>query len=193
MSRTATVSRRTRETDISCTLNLDGSGEATIATGIGFLDHLFTALARHGGFDLELSCRGDLHIDDHHTAEDCSLVLGEALRIAVGDKRGIARFGHAYAPMDETLARAVVDLSGRPWPVVKLGLQRPMIGTLACENVVHVFNSLAMAAAMNLHVEVLYGENDHHKAEGSMKALALALKAAVRVVGGEVPSTKGVL
>lgn len=193
--RTATVTRTTRETAITCTLSLDGTGTATVATGIGMLDHLLTALARHGRFDLALSCDGDLHIDDHHTAEDCALVLGAALEQALGDRRGIARFGHAYAPLDEALARAVVDLSGRPWPEVHLALRREQLGTLACENIVHFFQSLAMAARMNLHLDMLRGENDHHKAEAAMKATALALRAAVARNGppDAIPSTKGVL
>src|ERR1043165_6015028 len=135
--RTAGIRRETRETSISLSLNLDGSGVSNIATGIGFLDHLLTALATHARFDLEVSCRGDLHIDDHHSAEDCGLALGMALDHALGERRGIARFGSAYAPLDEALSRAVVDLSGRPFASVELGLVRPSIGTLACENIGH--------------------------------------------------------
>ncbi len=191
--RTATFTRKTQETDVSVTLTLDGAGRIDVATGIGFLDHLLTALAKHARFDLTLRCAGDLHVDDHHTAEDCAIGLGTALDRALGDRRGIARFGSAHAPLDEALARAVVDLSGRPWPEVRLDLRREQLGGLACENVTHLFNTLAITARMALHLDVLRGENDHHKAEASAKALALALRAAVAVDGAEVPSTKGVL
>jgi imidazoleglycerol phosphate dehydratase HisB len=193
MTRRATTARKTRETDITCTLLLEGTGQADVSTGIGFLDHMLTALARHGGLDLSLTCTGDLHIDDHHTAEDCALVLGEALATALGDKRGVRRFGHAYAPLDEALARAVVDLSGRPWPAIDLGLRREMLGDLATENLTHFFQSLAIAGRLNLHLDVLKGDNDHHRAEAATKALALALRSAVAVVSTDVPSTKGVL
>ncbi|MEM7305224.1 MAG: imidazoleglycerol-phosphate dehydratase HisB [Planctomycetota bacterium] len=194
-ARTATATRETSETRIRARLALDGTGTATVDTGVGFLDHMLAQLARHGRLDLSLSCRGDLQIDDHHTAEDCALVLGEALDRALGDRAGIARFGYAYAPLDEALARAVVDLSGRPWPSVELGLRRERLGALATENVTHFLNSLAIAARMTLHVDVLRGENDHHRAEASFKAVALALRAAVRTeaCSNAIPSTKGVL
>jgi imidazoleglycerol phosphate dehydratase HisB len=186
--------RTTAETDVTLTLDLDGSGAASVDTGIGFLDHLLTALARHGRLDLELTCRGDLAVDDHHTAEDCARVLGEALDEALGERRGVARFGWAYAPLDEALARAVVDLSGRPWAEVELGLRRERLGALATENVAHVVRSLAMASRASIHLDVLRGDNDHHRAEAAFKALALALRQAVARDGGdEVPSTKGVL
>jgi imidazoleglycerol-phosphate dehydratase len=192
--RKAKLERRTNETAIAATLVLDGSGVAAVATGIGFLDHLLATLARHGRFDLDLECRGDLEVDDHHTAEDAALVLGAALDQALGDRRGIARFGYAYAPLDEALARAVVDLSGRPSAVVELGLARERIGALAGENVAHVIRSLATASRATIHVDVLRGENDHHRAEAAFKALALALRQAVARDGGAgVPSTKGVL
>ena len=148
MSRTATLERKTRETDLRLTLNVDGTGNAEVSTGIGFLDHLLVSLATHARFDLTLACTGDLEVDDHHTAEDCALALGQALAQALGERRGIARFGSAYAPLDEALARAVVDLSGRPAPVVDLGLTREAIGALATENVAHVLVSLANAARM---------------------------------------------
>ncbi|MCC6624240.1 MAG: imidazoleglycerol-phosphate dehydratase HisB [Deltaproteobacteria bacterium] len=193
-ARRAVVARKTRETDIRCELTLDGEGRAEVSTGIGFLDHLLVTLARFSRFDLSLSCQGDLHVDDHHTAEDCALALGKALDEALGERRGIERFGHAYAPLDEALARAVVDLSGRPWPEVKLGLKRETLGTIACENITHVLQSLAIAGRMALHVELLSGDNDHHRAEAAFKALALALRAAVRPDGSvQVASTKGVL
>lgn len=192
-ARTASVSRTTRETTITCTLDLDGDGTATVSTGLGFLDHMLVSLARHGGLTLTLTATGDLEVDDHHTVEDCALVLGEALETALGDKSGVVRFGHAYAPLDEALARAVVDLSGRPWPAVDLGLRREMLGGVACENIPHFFNSLAMRARITLHVDVLKGDNDHHRAEAAFKALAIALRSAVAIRGGGVPSTKGVL
>lgn len=194
MSRQAHRRRTTKETDIDLRLCLDGTGQSDIATGVGFLDHLLDALTRHARFDLHLRCTGDLHIDDHHTAEDCALTLGAAFAEAVGDKRGIGRFGSAYAPLDEALARAVVDLSGRPHAEIHLGLTRERLGALACENIGHVLWSFALAAKITLHVDVLRGVNDHHKAEAAFKALALALRQAVALDGGtEVPSTKGVL
>jgi imidazoleglycerol-phosphate dehydratase len=194
ISRSATVSRKTSETDITLTLDLDGSGKAEIATGIGFLDHMLGALTKHARFDLALTCQGDLHIDDHHTAEDCALVLGGALDEALGDRKGIGRFGSAYAPLDEALARAVIDLSGRPYAHVSLGLRGERLGDLACENIGHVLRSLATAAQATLHVDLLRGENDHHRAEAAFKATALALRQAVRRGDSDdVPSTKGVL
>jgi len=191
--RTATVERATKETRISCRLTLDGTGEVTIATGIGFLDHMLTALAFHAGWDLDLQCSGDLEVDDHHTAEDCALALGEALDAALGDRAGIVRFGSAYAPLDEALARTVVDLSGRPWPQVDLGLKREMLGGLSTENVGHVLRSFAMAARCALHVDVLRGDNDHHRAEAAFKATALALRQATAPATGGIRSTKGTL
>jgi imidazoleglycerol phosphate dehydratase HisB len=192
--REAHLSRRTTETEVTVTLRLDGTGQAEVATGIGFLDHLFTALARHAGFDLELECQGDLPVDDHHSAEDCALSLGHAIDQALGERAGIQRFGSAYAPLDEALARAVVDLSGRPWSEVALDLRGERLGQLATENVTHVIRSLAIAARAAIHVDVLRGENDHHRAEAAFKALALALGQAVTPTGAaSVPSTKGVL
>lgn len=187
------LSRSTGETEISVRVALDGEGKAEVATGLGFLDHMIAQIARHGRMDIALRCKGDLHIDDHHTTEDCGLALGGALLGLAGDRRGLRRFGHAYAPLDEALARVVVDLSGRPWPEVHLGLRREKLGDVACENLVHFLQSLAMAGRMNLHVDVLRGENDHHRVEASFKALALALRQAFTVEGGGVPSTKGVL
>lgn len=188
------LTRKTSETDIRLSLNLDGSGQAEIATGIGFLDHLFGSLTRHARFDLEIVCKGDLEVDDHHTAEDCALALGTALDETLGERRGIGRFGCAFAPLDEALARAVVDLSGRPYAAVDLGLTRESLGTLSTENVGHVIRSLAMTLKAAIHVDVLKGENDHHRAEAAFKALALALRQALATDGNsEVPSTKGVL
>lgn len=194
MTRTASLERTTRETTVSVTVDLDGSGTADVSTGLGFLDHMFTTLARHGRLDLTLRCEGDLHVDDHHTAEDCAIVLGEAIDAALCERRGIQRFGHAYAPLDEALARAVVDLSGRPWPSVALDLKREQIGQVATENLTHVINTLAIALRASVHVDVLKGENDHHKVEAAFKALALALRQALATDGTRaVPSTKGVL
>ena len=191
--RRAMIERVTSETQVTVTVDLDGTGQATVRTGIGFLDHMITALARHGRLDLTLTCTGDLEVDDHHTAEDCAIALGDTLCEALGDRAGIQRFGWAFAPLDEALARAVVDLSGRPWPQVELGLTREALGGLACENVPHFLNTLAIHLKASLHVDVLRGNNDHHRAEAAFKALALALRQALVVQGTEVPSTKGVL
>lgn len=193
-TREATIDRRTEETEITVRMNLDGTGTADISTGIGFLDHLLTAMVKHARFDLEFRCIGDLHIDDHHTAEDVGIALGMAVQQALGSRRGIRRFGYAYAPLDESLARAVVDISGRPFSDVKLGLTRESLGELSCENIPHVLTSLASAAELTLHVDVIKGENDHHRAEAAFKAVALALAAAVEASGfDDVPSTKGTL
>ena len=193
-ARNAKIERKTNETEISVTLELHGTGSSDVQTGIGFLDHLLDALARHGRFDLELRCTGDLQVDDHHTAEDCGLALGAVIREALGDRVGIERFGSAYAPLDEALARAVVDISGRPFAAIDLGLTRERLGELSCENIPHVLSSLATAAGLTLHVDVLRGDNDHHRAEAAFKAVALALRAAVRPSGfDDVPSTKGTI
>lgn len=192
-SRTATTNRQTKETNIEIELDLDGTGKTEIQTGIGFLDHMLTALAFHSKLDLKLICDGDLHIDDHHTAEDCALALGSAIDRALGPRTGIKRFGYAYAPLDEALARTVIDLSGRPWPEIHLGLEREMVGTWACENIVHFFQSLAMTLKCSLHVDVIRGTNDHHRAEAAFKSLAKALQQALTKTAGDVPSTKGVL
>lgn len=193
-ARRATVERKTTETEIRVALDLDGAGATKVDSSVGFLDHLLTTLGRHGRFDLELTCSGDLEVDDHHTAEDCALVLGSALDEALGERRGIHRFGWALAPLDEALARAVVDLSGRPFAQVELGLRRERLGELSCENVGHVVTSLATTARATIHLDVIRGDNDHHRAEAAFKALALALRQAVARDGGEaIPSTKEVL
>lgn len=193
MSRRAEMTRKTAETEIEVTLDLDGTGTGDIGTGLGFLDHMLNALARHSGIDLTLRATGDVEVDDHHTVEDCAIVLGRCLDEALGDRAGIARFGYAYAPLDESLARVVVDLSGRPWPEVAIPFSRDRIGEVATENLVHFLRSFAIEGRMALHVDLIRGDNDHHKAESVFKALALALRAAVSVGGSEVPSTKGSL
>ncbi|RME30380.1 MAG: imidazoleglycerol-phosphate dehydratase HisB [Deltaproteobacteria bacterium] len=187
------IERKTAETSIVADLVLDGRGRVSVRTGIGMLDHLLSTLSYHARFDLELECRGDLHVDDHHTAEDCALVLGRAIDGALGDRTGIARFGSAYAPLDEALCRCVVDLGGRPWAEVELGLAGPCLGGLAAQNATHFFTTLAMQSRMCLHLDVLRGANDHHRAEAASKALALALRQAASITGGGLPSTKGVL
>ena len=194
MNRTATIKRQTRETDITLTLGLDGSGQADIDTGIGFLDHMLEALSLHAGWDLDLVCRGDLKVDDHHTAEDCALALGQALDEALGERKSLTRFGWALAPLDEALCRAAVDLAARPFSEVDLGLQRDMLGGIACENLAHFMSSFATAGRFCCHLDVLKGVNDHHRTEAAFKSLALALKQALVPTGtGEAPSTKGVL
>lgn len=193
MARTFETTRTTGETRVELRLDLDGSGAAEVSTGIGFLDHMLTALARHSRFDLRLTATGDLEVDDHHTAEDCAIVLGRSLDQALGDRTGIRRFGYAYAPLDESLCRAVVDLSGRPWPEIGIGFAREKIGDLATENINHFLRSLAIEARMALHVDLIRGDNDHHKAESAFKAVAQALRQAVSADGGDVPSTKGTL
>ncbi|NBX74326.1 MAG: imidazoleglycerol-phosphate dehydratase HisB [Alphaproteobacteria bacterium] len=194
MSRTATLQRQTKETKISVTLNVDGTGNAQVATGLGFYDHMLMALAKHGRFDVALSCDGDTHIDDHHTVEDCALALGQAFDQALGDRANIRRFGSAYAPLDEALVRAVVDLSGRPFAAVNLQWRQDRLGQVATQNLVHALQSLATAARMTLHVDQVAGVNDHHIIEAAYKAVALALRHAVSAdAGAGIPSTKGVL
>jgi imidazoleglycerol-phosphate dehydratase len=193
-ARTATLERKTAETDIRASLNLDGTGTVAVNTGIGFLDHLLTSLARHAGFDLELTCRGDVEVDDHHTAEDCAIVLGQALDEALGERRGIVRFGWSLVPMDEALARAAVDFSGRGMATVELDLSRFPIGALQSENVAHFVQSFARTAGATIHLDVLKGDNNHHRAEAAFKALALAIRQAAALTGrDDVPSTKETL
>ena len=194
-AREAEVRRETKETDVRVRLALDGSGESKVSTGVAFLDHMLELFARHGLFDLEVECRGDLHIDDHHSVEDVAITLGQALSRALGDKKGIARYGSAYVPMDEALCRAVVDLSGRFYLVYNVETRRHMIGNFSVELAEHFWRSLAEAARCNLHIDCLRGRNTHHILEGTFKATARALRQAVELdprVSG-VPSTNGVL
>ena len=192
-ARIATKSRKTNETDIRVSLNLDGEGEHQIATGIPFFDHMLAQIARHGHFDLEIEAKGDLEIDGHHTVEDVGWVLGQALREALGDRRGIVRFGHAYVPLDEALTRVVIDLSGRPYLVYKAEFKSPRIGDLQTELIEEFLKALVQEGRFNLHVENLYGRNQHHIAETIFKATARALYSATRVEHAKIPSTKGVL
>lgn len=195
VERKATITRHTNETQIELSLNLDGTGAAAISTGIGFFDHMLHHVAHHGLFDLRVQAAGDLHIDAHHTIEDVAICLGRALDEALGDRKGIARMGSAYVPMDEALARVVVDLSGRPYAVIQAEFDTPMIGQMPTSLVAHVLESIAFNAKMNLHAAVLYGRDDHHKAEALFKALGRTLNAAVMFDPrrGGVPSTKGTL
>jgi imidazoleglycerol-phosphate dehydratase len=193
--RKTTVERQTAETEVRVTLNLDGSGQASLQTSVPFLDHLLNALARHGRFDLEITAKGDTEIDDHHTVEDIGIVLGQALSRALGDKRGIARFGAAHAPMDEALARAVVDISGRPFLVYEAPGVAPWVGRFDTALAEEFWRAFVNNAAITLHLDLLRGKNAHHALEALFKSTGLALHAATRIVvqGGAVPSTKEVL
>jgi len=194
-NRTAVISRTTSETDVSVALNLDGTGKGNIRTGIQFLDHMLTLFARHGLFDLDVICKGDLGVDGHHSVEDIGICLGEAFANALGDKSGITRFAHAYFPMDESLVRVVVDLSGRPFIVYQVKVSAPRAGGLDAELAEEFWRAVAMHGRINLHIELLYGKNTHHIFEAVFKAAARALSLAVRTdarIEG-VPSTKGTL
>jgi imidazoleglycerol-phosphate dehydratase len=194
-ARRATIERKTRETDIRLALGLDGAGRSRVHTGIGFLDHMLTAFATHARFDLDVRCKGDLHVDAHHSVEDVGIVLGEALRKCLGDKRGIVRFGHAYVPLDEALARCVVDLSGRPYLHYDVTFKARQLGAMSTELFEDFFWALCDHGRLNIHLEAIRGRNAHHIAETLFKALARALSMAVALdprVGG-VPSTKGSL
>ena len=194
--RTASLSRSTRETEISVRLDLDGRGDADISTGVGFFDHMLTQIARHGLIDLEVKAKGDLHIDDHHTVEDVGIALGQCFRKALGDKAGITRYADVTVPLDEALSRVVVDISGRPHLVFRTAFHVAKIGSFDTQLVEEWFRAFTMQAGLTLHVETFYGSNDHHIAESCFKALARALRLAVAVdpaQGGRVPSTKGVL
>jgi imidazoleglycerol-phosphate dehydratase len=195
-SRSAEVIRNTLETKIRVRLDLDGSGRSRLATGIGFLDHMLDQIARHGLFDLEVEAQGDLHIDGHHTVEDVGITLGQAFAKAVGDRKGVRRYGHAYVPLDEALSRVVIDLSGRPGLVLDIAFTRAMIGELETELIHEFFQGFANHAAVTLHVDNLKGENAHHQAETAFKAFGRALRMAVELdprAAGLMPSTKGVL
>jgi imidazoleglycerol-phosphate dehydratase len=194
--RCATVTRKTAETEIVLTLALDGTGRFSIDTGIGFFDHMLSHIAKHGVFDLDLRAKGDLHVDQHHTVEDCGIALGEAFAQALGDKAGIVRAGSAYMPLDEALAFAAVDLSGRPYAQLDLRLLGKELGDMPPDLLNHFLESLANSAGANMHVRSLSGVNDHHKAEACFKALARALDAACRIDPrrqGDIPSTKGIV
>ena len=195
MARRASVTRKTRETDIAVAFDLDGEGRSRIATGVGFLDHMLTAFATHGRFDLDVKCKGDLHVDDHHSVEDVGIAMGQALKQALGDKKGIVRFGHAFCPLDEALTRAVVDLSGRPWLHFGVEFKAQRVGTMPTELFEDFFWALVDHGRFNLHLDTLRGRNSHHVAETCFKSAARALSMAValdpRVKG--VPSTKGKL
>lgn len=194
--RSATIDRRTGETQISLSFSLDGTGKSDIQTGIGFLDHMLTLFAKHGQFDLVVQATGDLHVDDHHTAEDVSICLGQAIDKALGDRAGIVRTAHSYVPMDEALGFVAVDCGGRPYCVFTGEFVTPRLGTLGTDVLFHLFESMAIHGRMNIHARVEYGRNDHHKIEALYKAFARALDAATQRdqrLNGAIPSTKGVL
>lgn len=194
--RSAAIQRKTGETDIAVSIALDGTGVAKVASGVGFLDHMLTLLARHALFDIHVACTGDLYVDQHHSVEDIGIALGQAFKQALGDKKGITRYAHSYLPMDETLSRVAVDVSGRPFLIFKTDFPREKIGEFDTELVREWFQAFAINAGITLHVETLYGENAHHIAESCYKGLARALRAAVSIdprEEGRVPSTKGTL
>jgi imidazoleglycerol-phosphate dehydratase len=194
--RTGAVKRKTKETDIEVAVDLDGTGVSAVATGIGFLDHMLDLLARHSRIDIRVKAAGDLHIDQHHTTEDTGIALGQAVRQALGDMKGITRYSDVHVPMDEALTRVAMDISGRPFLVFRVAFGRDKVGAFDTELVREWFQAFAMNAGITLHVETLYGANDHHIAESCFKGLARALRAAVAIdarAAGEVPSTKGAL
>ena len=196
MTRSAEVRRDTKETQIRVSLSLDGSGRARVSTGVGFFDHMLESFARHGGFDMEVETQGDLHIDMHHTVEDTGIVIGQAFHKALDGFKGVRRFGHAYVPMDETLTRCAIDLSNRPYLIWRVNFVRPKVGEMDTELFKEFHHAFAMNAGACVHLETLYGENNHHIAESGFKALARALRQAVELdpkTGGHAPSTKGVL
>ncbi|MBI1208081.1 MAG: imidazoleglycerol-phosphate dehydratase HisB [Azospirillum sp.] len=194
--RRAEIERATKETRIRIALDLDGTGVYDVKTGIGFLDHMLEQLARHGLIDLTVRAEGDLHIDGHHTTEDTGIAIGQAVALALGDRRGIVRYGHAYVPMDETLSRVALDFSGRPYLIWKVEFTRDRLGDLDTELFREWFQAFAQAGGLTLHVETLYGLNNHHIVESCFKALARALRTAVAIdprTAGSIPSTKGTL
>ena len=194
--RTGRIARKTAETDILVEVNLDGTGEYAVSTGIGFLDHMVEQFARHSAIDLVCKVQGDLHVDQHHTTEDSAIAIGQAIHQALGDKRGITRYGSAYSPMDETLARVALDISGRPFLVWKAAFTQPRLGEFDTELIEHWFHSIAQAAGITLHIELLYGQNNHHVCEAIYKGFARAMRQAVSIDARKadaVPSTKGML
>ena len=194
--RTGRIARKTAETDILVEVNLDGTGEYAVSTGIGFLDHMVEQFARHSAIDLVCKVAGDLHVDQHHTTEDSAIAIGQAIHQALGDKRGITRYGAAYSPMDETLARVALDISGRPFLVWKAAFTQPRLGEFDTELIEHWFHSISQAAGITLHIELLYGQNNHHVCEAIYKGFARAMRAAVSIDARKadaVPSTKGML
>lgn len=194
--RTATIRRDTSETKIAVTVNLDGTGAYAVNTGVGFFDHMLEQLSRHSLIDMDVTCDGDLHIDQHHTVEDTALALGAAIAQALADKRGIRRYGDALSPMDETLTRVALDISGRPWLVWKTAFTQTRLGEMDTEMFQHFFHSFSQAAGITLHIETLYGDNNHHIAESAFKGVARALRQAVEIdprKADAIPSTKGSL
>ncbi len=194
--RQARIERKTNETEIAVDVNLDGSGAFSISTGIGFFDHMLEQLSRHSRIDITLRAKGDLHIDQHHTVEDCGIALGQAMAKAIGDKRGIKRYAHAYLPMDEALTRTALDISGRPYLIWRVKFPTEKIGSMDTELFREFFQAFAQNAGITLHMEALYGENAHHIAESCFKGLARALRDAITIdekMAGEIPSTKGQL
>ena len=196
MSRIADIKRKTKETEIECKLNLDGTGEYSISTGIGFLDHMIEQLSKHSSINIFLKAKGDLHIDAHHTTEDIGYVIGKAISEALAERKGINRFASAYAPMDETLTRAVIDLSGRPYLVWKVFFTQTKLGDMDLELFKEFFQAFSQSVGANLHLENIYGVNNHHIIESCFKSLALSIKSAIKVsekLKDKVPSTKGKL
>jgi imidazoleglycerol-phosphate dehydratase len=191
--RASTVKRKTKETDIFVELNIDGTGQSDISTGIGFFDHMLTLMAFHGRLDLKIRCQGDLDVDSHHTVEDIGLALGQAFVEALSDKKGIRRYANAYTPMDESLARVVLDISNRPYLVYKVDLKKDYLGQMDTQNFEEFFRAFAMASRVTLHVEVFYGNNDHHKIEAVFKTLGRVLSEASDITDDRISSTKGVL
>ena len=194
--RTASIARKTSETDIAVEVNLDGSGAYSVSTGIGFLDHMIEQFSRHSLIDISCQIKGDLHVDQHHTTEDSALAIGQAISQALGDKAGIGRYGMAYSPMDEALCRVTLDISGRPWLVWNAAFSQPRLGEMDTELFQHWFHSIAQAVGITLHVEQLYGDNNHHIIEGIFKGFARAMRQALELdarKAGAIPSTKGQL
>ncbi|MFA7584978.1 MAG: imidazoleglycerol-phosphate dehydratase HisB [Novosphingobium sp.] len=195
-ARTARIARKTHETDIAVEVNLDGTGTYDVSTGIGFLDHMIEQFSRHSLIDITCRIVGDLHVDQHHTTEDSAIAIGQAIAQALGDKAGIGRYGLAYSPMDEALCRVALDVSGRPWFVWKAGFSQPRLGEMDTELFEHWFQSISQAVGITLHIELLYGSNNHHIIEGIFKGFARAMRQAVELdprKGGAIPSTKGTL